>query len=128
MPSAEMTLDDLINGQQSSPSPVEPSTVVGEPDSGPSGGVFGRLLEWLQTPSLETPLEAYATHPLHDGRAGTSRLLRGGEALLGNTRLAVIDLLLGLIERIQARRQEVSADAPRVDHGREWVGQDDVQR
>jgi hypothetical protein len=51
-------------------------------------------LHFLKVPSVDKPIEEYLNHPLNRARdEDLGHGLRGVEAYLGNTKLAIIDLL-----------------------------------
>jgi len=50
--------------------------------------------------SLDKPLSDYRGHPLNfDGKDSTSRIIRGGEGILGNLNKAMIDIIIGAIQK-----------------------------
>lgn len=65
---------------------------------------------WLKTPALEKPLESYINHPLNRSKdEDFGQGIRGVEAFLGNTNLAIIDLF-GFIKYFMKSRQGVKVN------------------
>lgn len=86
----KMNVKDIIESGSSTPSSsIEAEHVGGfEQDNRPSRG-----LSFFKVQSLDKPIEEYLNHPLNIAKdEDFGQGLRGLEAYLGNTNLAVIDL------------------------------------
>ncbi len=61
-------------------------------------------LSFLAAPTGEGPIEEYMEHPLNfDHKASTARILRGCTGICGNLDYAIIDIALGVIEKIKEK-------------------------
>lgn len=69
-------------------------------------------LSFLAARTGEGAVEEYIEHPLNwDGRKSTARILRGCTGLCGQLDYALIDIALGVIEKI--KEKGTAKDAPR---------------
>lgn len=69
-----------------------------------------RWLQWLKSEPGPGDVDSYRQHPLNwDGSYEVAQVLRGLTGLLGNLRLAVVDLLMGGF-RILSRRPPAPPD------------------
>lgn len=61
-------------------------------------------LSFLAAPTGDGPIEAYIEHPLNfDHAKSTARILRGATGICGNLNYALVDIALGVIEKIQEK-------------------------
>lgn len=61
-------------------------------------------LSFLAAPTGAGPIEEYIEHPLNfDNTRSTARILRGATGLCGELNYALIDIALGVIEKIQEK-------------------------
>jgi len=75
---------------------LEPATVV-------SDGFFSVLLK----KSPDKAIEEYNNHPLnYDRKESTGRILRGLEGLFSDLNYAIVDILLGILEKWKEGRQQ----------------------
>lgn len=75
------------------------------------------LLEILKKPTGEGDITdpIYMQHPFnYDGKKSTARILRGLTGMLGNINFAVADIILGVIEKWQERKGDISDPATRA--------------
>lgn len=64
-------------------------------------------LSFLAAPTGDGSVEEYIQHPLNfDQKNSTARILRGATGICGSLDYALIDIGLGLIEKIQERKKE----------------------
>jgi len=107
------TLDEIATGQRA-PAAAEERTDSNEANAdqnpermetnSPSG-----LLEWLLSPTGDGELSDYLTHPLNwDGTDATARIVRGITGLCGNLRLALVDIAVGILQKMW-RKQDAPA-------------------
>ena len=85
---------------------VSRETIYQEGSKRDVGGIF-------RTPSLDKPIEEYMNHPLNKSNdEDLAQGLRGLDAFIGNTNLAVIDLL-GFVKYLFKKmpKKEVAEDA-----------------
>lgn len=70
-------------------------------------------LSFLAAPTGEGPIEEYMQHPLNfDNKKSTARILRGCTGICGNLDYAIIDIALGVIEKIKEKGNSENADRP----------------
>jgi hypothetical protein len=63
-------------------------------------------LSFLKAPTGEGAVEDYMDEPLNfDKSKSTARILRGFTGLLGALNLAIIDIVIGMLEKIKERKQ-----------------------
>lgn len=68
-------------------------------------------LSFLAAPTGEGAVEEYMQHPLNfDGKRSTARILRGCTGLCGSLDYALIDIALGVIEKIQEKKKPTEED------------------
>lgn len=61
-------------------------------------------LDWLQSEPGPGEVESYIGHPLNwDNSLPVARLLRGLTGLVGNLRLAIVDLVVGSLQLLSRR-------------------------
>lgn len=72
----------------------------------PQSTGFSLNLGWLRTPTGEGDIEDRITHPLNPFKSrGLAQMLRGFEGLLGNLKLAIVDIIIGAFNFIKERRE-----------------------
>ena len=91
------------------------------PDNDPLGSDEGRdsgyrfsmpNFSFLAAPTGDGAVEAYIDHPLNfDGKKSTARILRGCTGICGTLNYGLIDIALGLVEKIQENKK-AAAEAP----------------
>lgn len=68
-------------------------------------------LSFLAAPTGEGPIDDYMEHPLNfDHKKSTARILRGCTGICGNLDYAIIDIALGVIEKIKEKGSSENAD------------------
>ena len=84
----KVTIKQMIDNEAENPSPENVPTQRG-------------LLEQILTaPTPIKTLDEYVSHPLnYDGKNSTGRIIRGTEGIIGNLDKAVIDLIMGLVQK-----------------------------
>lgn len=66
-------------------------------------------LSILKAPTGEGAVEDYMDEPLNfDKTKSTARLLRGFTGLLGSLNLAIIDIIIGMLEKVKERKSNAS--------------------
>lgn len=67
-------------------------------------------LEWLKTPTGDGAIEDYIDHPLNFFKSkGFAQILRGATGFFGNLRLAVLDVVLGILQFLKERKAGANA-------------------
>lgn len=62
-------------------------------------------LEWLKTPTGDGSIEDYIEHPLNFLKSkGFAQVLRGATGFFGNLKLALIDIVLGMLQFFKERK------------------------
>jgi hypothetical protein len=90
----EMVREEI---QQENPEQFVPET--------PSGGGMSINLSFLKAPTGEGSVEDYMDEPLNfDKSKSTARILRGFTGLLGALNLAIIDIVIGMLEKVKERK------------------------
>jgi len=93
----EKTLEQIINEEQGDPAPEATEEKIEEPKSFDFG--------FIMAETGEGNVEDYLEHPLNFNQSvGLARILRGLTGMLGNLRLAIIDIGFGLLEMSKERR------------------------
>lgn len=70
---------------------------------------------WIHTPTGEGSIEEYVDHPLNFNRSkGLAQILRGVTGFLGNLKLAVVDIFVGVMNYWKENKKNVAvkADTP----------------
>jgi len=76
------------------------------PPPPPAPAISGGFLNSLLKKSPDKAIEEYNNHPLnYDRRESTGRILRGLEGLFMDFNYAIVDILLGLLEKWKEGRQ-----------------------
>jgi hypothetical protein len=79
---------------------LEPGAVVPPMEPVVKFDIFSKLLSI----SPEKPIEEYINHPLnYDSKTSTGRIIRGMEGILGALNYAIVDMILGLVEKWKER-------------------------
>lgn len=100
--SIENMTEEMLNG--SSAATEEMNEPQQEQQEQSSGG-FSLNLGWLKTPTGEGAIEDRLDHPLNPNRSyGVAQILRGVEGFTDSLRLAVLDIGLGIMERMKERK------------------------
>lgn len=75
----------------------------------------------LKTETGEGEIDDYITHPLNfNGSKGMAQVIRGITGFAGNIRLAIVDIIVGVIRLGQERkRKEVAANVQAIDPARQ---------
>ena len=61
---------------------------------------------FLKAQSIDRPVESYTEHALNfDKKMSTGRIIRGLEGVLGALNYAIIDIVIGLIEKSRERKE-----------------------
>lgn len=83
-----------------------------EDSAQPVGRIPVPDFSFLLSPTGPGPIEDYTDHPLnYDRSSSTARILRGLTGIAGSLDYAIIDIGLGLIEKIQEKKK-VKDDGP----------------
>lgn len=82
-------------------------------EAAPSFRISMPNLSFLAAPTGEGPIDDYIEHPLNfDNKKSTARILRGCTGICGNLDYAIIDIALGVIEKIKEKGNSENADRP----------------
>ncbi len=79
----------------------------------PEGANFPpfRVTSWLRSETGEGSVEDYVEHPMNFNKSkSVARMLRGLTGIMGNLRLAVIDIVMGGMEFAKERKQDTPAN------------------
>lgn len=82
------------------------------PEEETSNGVRFSMpdLSFLAAPTGDGPVEEYIEHPLNfDKKKSTARILRGCTGICGNLDYALIDIALGVIEKLKEKGKPENA-------------------
>lgn len=61
----------------------------------------------LSADSRDMPISEYSVHPLNfDGKESTGRIIKGFEGILGNLNKAVVDIAIGVIQKVMEAFKE----------------------
>ena len=85
---------------------------VGEPETeqDETQGRGFSLPQWIMAETGDGPIESYIEHPLNFNQSrGFAQILRGLSGILGNLKLAVIDISLGVLQVLKERKPPASA-------------------
>lgn len=105
----EKTIEEVISGGSSEPVEELAHEPIGmdEPQAQTKG--FGSLFEKLRTPASEKPIDEYKDHAFNrTGSENVGRFIRGIEAYLGNTNLALFDVIFGALGMMEERKGQSS--------------------
>lgn len=70
-------------------------------------------LSFIAAPTGEGSVESYIEHPLNfDGRRSTARILRGLTGICGELNYALVDIGLGVIEKIKEKSTNEQLNHP----------------
>ena len=99
-------MDSIAERIGAGPEAVEPGDVnlmdIDPEAEGEAGGVGLRRLFTAETGPGE--IDDYLSHPMNfDGSNGIAQVLRGATGLFGSLRLAVLDILLGVVRWTRER-------------------------
>jgi len=97
------TMKDLVNEEAvkiiEEPTPVMPKSKSFD------------IMKVLMRPAKDEPLDSYLTHPLNfDKTESTAKIVRGLEGLMGNLNLAIMDIVAGVIEKVQKKPKVVKLE------------------
>lgn len=97
----EKTLDELIQEE----SGVASETVIDDPvEIESAGGGFD--FSFLKAETGEGAIEEYIDHPMNFNKSNSvARILRGMTGMIGNLRLAILDIGLGILEFTKERKE-----------------------
>jgi hypothetical protein len=97
------TLDEVLEKKMPSEADIfEEEVTIQEPEEETGG--FSIDFSWLRTPTGEGSIEEYINHPLNFNRSeGMAKVLRGFTGLVGDLKLAVIDIALGVLQMWRGR-------------------------
>ncbi|OPZ96766.1 MAG: hypothetical protein BWY70_01670 [Bacteroidetes bacterium ADurb.Bin408] len=96
----DQTILDEVNGQAGQEDFLAP------PPPMPEATIPGGILNTLLKKSPNKAIEEYENHPLnYDKKQSTGRILRGLEGLFMDLNYAVVDVLLGVIEKWKEGRK-----------------------
>ena len=88
-------------------------------EAAPAGRIPVPDFSFLLSPTGPGPIEEYTDHPLnYDRSSSTARILRGLTGIAGSLDYAIIDIGLGLIEKIQDKKK-VKQDGPKWNYAGE---------
>lgn len=63
-----------------------------------------QIPNFLKAPAISVPIEEYQNHTLNfDKKKSTGRIIRGLEGLLGALNYAIIDLIMGIVEKTKEK-------------------------
>lgn len=63
-----------------------------------------QIPNFLKAPAISVPIEEYQNHTLNfDKKKSTGRIIRGLEGLLGALNYAIIDLIMGIVEKAKEK-------------------------
>lgn len=82
--------------------------VQGSPEVEQSAGSSFKMpsFGFLKAQSIDRPVESYTEHALNfDKKMSTGRIIRGLEGILGALNYAIIDIVMGLIEKSRERKE-----------------------
>lgn len=108
-------MGDLLNEairdeQEAAAEAAAAEAIPGE--AAPVGRIPVPDFSFLLSPTGPGPIEDYADHPLnYDRSSSTARILRGLTGIAGSLDYAIIDIGLGLIEKMQEKKK-VKNDGP----------------
>lgn len=102
----EAMLNEIAEGQEA----AEGFTAPPDPEEAAGGYRFEMPdLSFLAAPTGEGSIDNYIEHPLNfDGRKSTARILRGCTGLFGSLDYALVDITLGVIEKIKEKDKNVN--------------------
>ena len=93
-------LEDMLNESEEN---INPS-VIAEGQEQQKQGFNFQIPNFLKAPAVNVPIEEYQNHTLNfDKKKSTGRIIRGLEGLLGALNFAIIDLIMGLIEKAKEK-------------------------
>jgi len=73
------------------------------------------FLEFILSPQLEEDESKYLNHPVNFNKSGgLAQALRGIDGLVGNTKLAVMDVVIGIVRFLKERKKKPASDGARA--------------
>lgn len=100
----EKTILDSAEEMENGIPQIENEEVLESPKIEGSKGISFNL-EWLKTPTGDGAIEEYIEHPLNFFKSkGFAQILRGATGFFGNLKLAVIDIVLGILQFAKERK------------------------
>jgi|SaaInl7_200m_RNA_FD_contig_71_924158_length_994_multi_4_in_0_out_0_2 hypothetical protein len=95
------TIEEMLNVDFNDPMAAATGGITNDTQRIPQQG----LSNWqriIQATSPPKSIESYADHPLNfDSTPSTGRIIRGSEGIIGDLDKAVVDIIIGLIEKGQ---------------------------
>ncbi len=101
----EKSINETVYGAETgAPSEEISHEEIGVEETKEKVNRFGSLFDKLRTPVLEKPIEDYRQHAFNrSGSDNVGRFIRGVEAFLGNTNLALFDVVFGAWGMVEER-------------------------
>ena len=110
-------LNEAIKDEQATAAAEAAAETIPE-EAAPVGRLPVPDFSFLLSPTGPGPIEEYTDHPLnYDRSSSTARILRGLTGIAGSLDYAIIDIGLGLIEKIQEKKK-VKDDGPAWNYAR----------
>ena len=96
-------VEDMLMDEQTQTSET-PIGMSGEGVNAQSGFRMPAL-DFLKAQSVDRPIEEYIEHALNfDKKKSTGRIIRGLEGFLGALNYAIIDIIMGLVEKSREKK------------------------
>lgn len=96
-------LEDMLNESEENINPLGTAEGMQGQEQQKQGFNF-QIPNFLKAPAVNIPIEEYQNHTLNfDKKKSTGRIIRGLEGLLGALNFAIIDLIMGLVEKAKEK-------------------------
>lgn len=96
-------VEDILGAEE-----IKQNETIGQPAEETLNANHGFNMSWLnifKAQSIDRPVEEYTEHALNfDKKKSTGRIIRGLEGFLGALNYAIIDIVMGLVEKSREKK------------------------